>query len=858
MKFIKKLLKFYFLFTGILLHLGVAFGIYLVFYQYDIPYGYFAAKIHPKISPFSYRLADFIAPLPKKEEWKSPFPATLDWTGQGANTKYNAQKTQYNSRGVPLNYQSSSASFSGKIHKAYTPEDILRLLKTVKAGESIEIQPGIYYLDSKRIPITTRATQDQPITVYAKKLGNVFLKLNTQEGFNVTVPYWSFQNLIIQGNCSSHTTCEHAFHIVGGSNATIIRNNIISDFNAAIKGNGIPSKNNIIDKPNHVLIEHNSFTFSTPRNTSNAVTPIDVVGGDGWRIKGNLISDFIKSAGDNVSYAAVLKGGGTNGIMEQNMVICSKNLYAGTVRQIGLSLGGNGGGSNYEHKNGIVRNNIIMNCNDVGIYINKAPKTTITHNTLYNTVGIDVRFAASDASITNNLMSGRIKSRDNAQITQDNNQEKLSISEFQEDWFHSPQTANFIAKKQSIPMIQNNTESDFCGNERTKNRSSIGAIDYKQLNNKNCKRLLANRLSPIDVDISQLKVMAMAKNNKAKVRNTKGKKLLDSVRVCSHGCQFSDLNQALSAVKSYGKVYIAAEKMKTCGIIHWPVTIIGESSTNKESTKKMKKAHLYGKSCKGKGAIVIESPGVTINNLRISDLNVGDGNGACIRLGPNAKNTIIKNIYCHDTQNGILGHFKQGNLYIADSVFERNGFGGRAHGMYLSVPKGSIHINRTKILSAKGSGHSLKISAPNMLIENSVLAALNGHNSRAIDNFGSGNLILRNNVIQQGANSENNDMLGIALEPTRVLPGEFSIFIENNWFIFDNKKQKGWLSDSNKGRLFNNRSNNKITLKNNWIVGMHSINTGIAKSQDNQIFNTRQEAGLPEYDKTLATLPVDQ
>ncbi|MBF0266388.1 MAG: hypothetical protein HQL46_14075, partial [Gammaproteobacteria bacterium] len=804
-----------------------------------------------------YKLADFIAPLPKKEEWVAQFPSTLDWTGQGANSKYNKIKNEYSEQGKPLSYQKSLEHITSTTHKAYTPEDILRLLKTVKAGESIEIQPGIYYLDIKRIPINTIATKELPIHVYAKKLGDVYLKLNTVEGFNINAPFWSFQNLIIQGNCTSHTQCEHAFHIVGKADSTIIRNNIISDFNAAIKGNGLPVNNQQIDMPNKVLIEHNSFTFSAPRKTSNPVTPIDVVGGDSWLIKGNLISDFIKAAGDNISYGAFLKGESTNGVMEENLVICSKNLDGRLARQVGLSLGGGGTGNSscannscdFEHKNGIIRNNIIMNCNDVGVYINKAPKTTITNNTLFNTIGIDVRFPESSAQINNNILNGRIKSRDNAQITEENNQENLSLSELEEDWFQSPKSANFINKEQNIPAVTTTVTTDFCGNNRTKNKSNIGAIDYTQVNNNNCKRLLANRLNPIETDISQLKTLNIA--TKPKIRKTNGKKLLESVRVCSKGCQFSDLNQALQSVKSYGKVYIAAEKRKLCGVINWPVTIIGESSD------KMSKPHLYGSVCKGKGTIIIESNDVTINNLQISDLNANDGNAACIRLGPDAKNTTIKNIYCHDSQNGILGHFKQGSLYVTDSTFERNGYGGLAHGMYLGTAKGSIHINKTRILSGKGSGHTLKITAPTMLIENSVLAALNGKNSRAIDNYGSGNLILRNNVIQQGPNSENNDMIGLALEPKRVLPGEFKTLLEKNWFIFDNKKQKGWLSDSNTGRLFNNQSNNTITLNNNWIIGMNSLNTHISKQSDNQIFESRSEIGLPNYDGTLKTLPVD-
>ena len=94
-----------------------------------------------------------------------------------------------------------------------------------------------------------------------------------------------------------------------------------------------------------------------------------------------------------------------DGLFERNLVMCTRNFSGGT--RIGLSLGGGGtapqfcedGSCNTEHQNGILRNNLIVNCSDVGIYLNRAQDTLVDHNTLYATAGIDVRFPTSSATL---------------------------------------------------------------------------------------------------------------------------------------------------------------------------------------------------------------------------------------------------------------------------------------------------------------------------------------------------------------------------------------------------------------------------------------------------------------------------
>lgn len=136
-----------------------------------------------------------------------------------------------------------------------------------------------------------------------------------------------------------------------------------------------------------------------------------------------------KSGGDRVSYGAFLKGYSRDGAFERNLVICEWK-HKGSTR-IGLSVGGGGvkkliaceeGICTPMHRNGIVRNNIILNCpEDVDIYVNEGRQSRILNNTLLNTGGIDVRFKESDAEIRNNVVDGKLRQRNGGTIAAEAN-----------------------------------------------------------------------------------------------------------------------------------------------------------------------------------------------------------------------------------------------------------------------------------------------------------------------------------------------------------------------------------------------------------------------------------------------------
>ncbi len=361
---------------------------------------------------------------------------------------------------------------------------LLSALRSAEPGDVITIAPGKYSFTGRSVYVGRSGTESKPITLRAKSFGTVTLQLSTQEGLHVLGANWVFENLIIQGTCSSDSYCEHAFHIVGDARNTVIRNNWISNFNASIKVNGVKGK-----FPDNGQIVHNAFVNDHARKTANPVALLDIVGASNWIIEANFIADFAKAEGDRISYGAFFKGAGEDNIFERNLVRCEWRHRGGA--RVGFSFGGGGtyaaacrdGKCTREQERGILRNNIILDCpNDVGVYLNKSADTMIHNNLIMNTRGIDVRFPQSNARILNNIIDGRILARSQSAYTARGN----IMSRFRaalnrgvtSRLFAGPETgdltitdeAAFINSGTPIP----HPSVDFCGREHAPNHAQVG------------------------------------------------------------------------------------------------------------------------------------------------------------------------------------------------------------------------------------------------------------------------------------------------------------------------------------------------------------------------------------------------
>lgn len=372
-------------------------------------------------------------------------------------------------------------------------QDIIRAINTAEPGTEIIIKNGDYYLEQKRINSSlSYPTSKSPVIVRAETAGKVNLELTTLEGFFVNRPNWIITGLRFIGNCQPH--CEHAMHIVGHADNLQVTHNEFVDFNAAIKVNGVNR-----NYPDFGKVSHNYFYFTEPSESSSSVTPINLDSGNSWVLSNNIIRDFIKLGGNRVSYGAFIKGGANNGAIENNLIVCNStsNDYGGY--QVGVSLGGGGmkratrrDKSNFETNLSVVRNNIMMHCNDVGVYINQGKDTIVNNNILYNTSGIDIRFRQSTALVTNNILSGAIRERDKG-VAEKMNNTVLSKNfwrggEQLDGWFKAPSVGNFtpsktLAKSESAYPFMTASESsgkkplyDFCGNPILGKDTFVGAF----------------------------------------------------------------------------------------------------------------------------------------------------------------------------------------------------------------------------------------------------------------------------------------------------------------------------------------------------------------------------------------------
>lgn len=141
-----------------------------------------------------------------------------------------------------------------------------------------------------------------------------------------------------------------------------------------------------------------------------------------------------------------------------------------------------GVGHSPEHQNGLLLNNILMNCpDDVGIYLNEAANGGVYHNTLVGSYGIDVRYAASVVDLRNNLMSGTIRTRDGGTATTSSNLTAATPADF-DAWLTDPAALDFTLVDGSLFVDQGEAlgavPDDFCANARDDGNPDLGAVEY--------------------------------------------------------------------------------------------------------------------------------------------------------------------------------------------------------------------------------------------------------------------------------------------------------------------------------------------------------------------------------------------
>jgi hypothetical protein len=512
MKFLKKLFHAYLIFLFVAGHIVAGLGVYFLYDRIGksprqiLVLG--AERLN-KINPANgSQVLELMKTSREKSLSKLELPALTHWKGSGASKWQKNWIPTYDSQGRPVSSTDfitdnltayKADEFPGRIVPVSSNKKLIKAITNARPRDSILIEPSIYYFEGRSIRVKSPGLPHAPISVRAKKLGSVTLKFNLLEGFLVSAPFWIFENLQIEGVCPNHSRCEHAFHVSGKTKSLVIRNNRLYDFNAQLKvnGGGRYFKNNKFyqDCPDFGLVEGNTVADRSPRATGNPVTKLNINGANSWVVRGNLIADFEKLSGNQISYAAFMKANSRNGVFENNAIICHMNGKDAGGTRLGLSFGGGGTDPKFcrklncdtEHTGGIMRNNIIMNCPKyVGVFLRRSKGTQIFNNGIYNTTGVDLLFSTSSAYFANNIIEGRVKNRFGSKSEIYNNiiiEEGIFRNKSTFHYFKDPINANFkLLNKNSIVGKGTSTLNlgvDFCGNTRNDKSPDIGPLDFK-------------------------------------------------------------------------------------------------------------------------------------------------------------------------------------------------------------------------------------------------------------------------------------------------------------------------------------------------------------------------------------------
>lgn len=281
-------------------------------------------------------------------------------------------------------------------------------------------------------------------------------------------------------------------------------------------------------------------------------------------------------------------------------------------------------------------------------------------------------------------------------------------------------------------------------------------------------------------------------------------------------CTHTSLRRALAEARDGATVKIAS------GIYTEGATL----SANKVRIEAESGATLLGGAAGDKAALVIKGNDTVIVGLTCSGVEVPSGNGACVRQ--EGRNLTLRKVHFHHSQAGLLAVAKTGVIVIEDSVIEDNGIAGKAQGHNISVSGDALEFRRSKSLRARGEGDELRSTAARTVIEDSVIASLDGDDSRLINVVAGGEVAIRNSVLEEGPNSANHGMIGFALAGSRPS----SLELSGTTIIIDTRQ----------AQLVQTRPRKPVRLRDSTIIGGDDPKDGNTKW-----FPDRAAAGYPPF-----------
>ncbi|MFL5812717.1 MAG: hypothetical protein ACJ763_04000 [Bdellovibrionia bacterium] len=301
-----------------------------------------------------------------------------------------------------------------------------------------------------------------------------------------------------------------------------------------------------------------------------------------------------------------------------------------------------------------------------------------------------------------------------------------------------------------------------------------------------------------------------------------------TLNVCQSGCAYSLPSQALNAAAAGDTISIASGTYNDCMYITKDnITVVGTGTM----------PAMTGKVCGQKGIIVTAGKNAVIRNLELYGASDNE-NYAGIRHDAAGSNLTLDNVYIHDNDDGLLSSASGDTLLIQNSKFYNNGMNagsGMAHNMYIGG-SASFTFRNSQSLHAKLGGHALKSRAAKTIVDGSVIATVDGEDSRSLDISNGGQVTITNSVIEKGPNSQNNDLIGYG--PEGLNSAYTHTFTMTGTTVIEDRGN-GPAVD-----FYNQPSS--ISISGNKFIGPDAISNAGATSS-NTTYASRAAAGMPAF-----------
>jgi len=216
--------------------------------------------------------------------------------------------------------------------------------------------------------------------------------------------------------------------------------------------------------------------------------------------------------------------------------------------------------------------------------------------------------------------------------------------------------------------------------------------------------------------------------------------------------------------------------------------------------------------------LLVTNTDVTIDHFEFTGASSSSANGAGIRY--QGGNLVVTNSYFHDNQNGILAASDpNGTITVQNSEFAHNGSGdGYTHNIYVNdVAKLSISDS---FFHDAVEGHEIKSRAEVTEIVNNRIYDNDGSASYSIDVPNGGQTLISGNIIQQGPNSANPNIVAYGAEGS--LHGNSSLTMTGNVIVNDMP---------GRGAMLLNPNGVPASFQGNQVYGVNQLISGEGVSE---------------------------